>query len=282
MSVLKEALQQKRMAHLLGVLVALMVFSSLAVSCQAPEFPDLPGLPQDLSEIPDVLKNLELPDLSEIGIEIPGMDLLPTWSTPAGSINFSGPIEREIKAGERVPGTDYTLVSSGNGVATFEVIGMQSPRGVGDSVDFDGAWPNLAGSQYAARMRIYTIGNNTVRLAGVHQLTIPNIQPVMDSPLPEGFVLRFPFTDGVEIGVGNPGDDVIAGTTLGYLGRYDRGAQIVGLGPNVFPYRSVADSIEWMGTLRNDVGAEYDLRVLNYGRDSMRVGGTVAVTVPAP
>lgn len=272
----------RREQRLLRVLVALLVLSSLAVSCQAPELPDLPGLPDDLSEIPDVLKNLELPDLSDIGIEIPGLDLLPSWGTPAGSITFNGPIEREVRAGARVPGTDVTLLSSGDGTALFEVEGMQSPRRVGDSVDFDGAWPNLSGSQYAARMRIYTIGNNTVRLVGVHQLTIPDLQPVMNAPQPEGYVLRFPFADGVEIGVGAAGDDTIAGTTLGYLGQYDRGAQLIGLGANVYPYRSVADTIEWQGTLRADVGAVYDLRVLNYGRTSMRVGGTVAVTVPTP
>lgn len=269
-------------SRMLVVLVALLVLSALAVSCRAPEFPDLPGLPGDLREIPDVLKNLELPDLSGIGIEIPGMDLLPQWSASAGSIAFSGPIEREIRARERVPGTDITLISSGDGTAVFEVMGMQSPRRTGDAVDYDGGWPTLPGSQYAARMRIYSIGNDTVRLAGVHQLTIPNVQPVMDAPIADGFVLRFPFTDGVDAGTGAPGDDTITGTTLGYLGRYDRGAQVTGLGPNVYPYRSVADTIEWRGTVRSDVGAFYDLRLLNYGREGMRVGGTVTLTVPGP
>lgn len=266
----------------LRVLVVLLLLAAFVTACQAPEFPELPGLPSDLKEIPDVLKNLQLPDLSGIGIELPGVDLLPTWNTPAGSITFSGPIEREIKAGEHVPGTDIVLLSAGNGTATFQVIGMQSPRKVGDAVDFDGAWPSLPGSQYAALTRIYSIGNDSVRLAGVHQLTIPQIQPVMGASAGGSFTLRFPFTDGVDTGNGQPPSDTIAGTTLGYLGIYDRGAQIAGLGPNIYPYRSVADTIEWQGTLRNDVEATYDLRLLNYGREGMRVGGTVTLKIPAP
>lgn len=263
-------------------LLAICLFTLTLVACSAPDFPDLPGLPSELSEIPDVLRNLELPDLSSIGIELPDIATLPALQAPQGGILFTGPTERQIKTGERVPGTDVTLISARDGLATFQILGMQSPRRIGDSVDFDGAWPMLPGSVYQARLRIYAIGNGSLRLAGVHQLMIPNIQPVMNASPSAAFTLRFPFTDGVTTGNGSPPSDVIAGTTLGYLGQFDRGAQLTGLGDNIFPYRSTGDSIEWQGALRPDVGIAYDLRVLNYGRDGLRVGGTATLTLPGP
>jgi hypothetical protein len=94
--------------------------------------------------------------------------------------------------------------------------------------------------------------------------------------MPNGAVeLRFPFLDGVQ-----RGGDTIAGTTYGYLGRYERGAQLSGVPQEQYPYRAVGDSIEWEGTLRPGIGARYDLRMLVYGVDSMRVGGVATLHLP--
>lgn len=270
---MSRALHLRRFAPLL--LAALLL-----TACQRPQLPDLPALPSDLLEIPDVIKNLQLPDLSGIGIELPGADALPVLIAPAGGIVFSGPIERQVRVGERIPGTDITLLSTADGVATFEVLGLQNPRRVGDSVDYDGAFSTLPGSDYRARLRVYLVGRNDVRIAGVHQLLLRDVTPIKDATVPGSTKLRFPFTDGVDRGNGSLSSDVINGTTLGYLGVYDRGAQLSGLPLNQYPYRSVADTVEWNGALRTDIGAEYDLRVLNYGSESMRVGGTVVLTLP--
>lgn len=257
-----------------------LLLALLLSACSAPKFPDLPALPSDLKEIPDVLKNLQLPDLSGIGIELPGADALPILVAPTGGIVYNGPIERQVKIGERVPGTDITLLSTADGVAIFQVQGMEKPSRVGDSVDYDGSFAGLAGSDYRARLRVYLVGRSDVRLAGVHQLLINGITPVANATASGSTTLRFPFTDGIDRGTGNLSSDVIAGTTIGYLGVYERGAQISGLPANQYPYRSVADTIEWTGALRADIGADYDLRVLNYGKESMRVGGTVVLTLP--
>lgn len=273
-------LNTKTRNHQITIIILLLATLTLA-ACNTPKFPDLPGLPSDLKEIPDVLKNLELPDLSGIGIDLPGADALPVLIAPAGGIVFSGPIERQVKIGERIPGTDITLLSTADGVATFQVAGMQKPSRAGDSVDYDGAFAGLPGSDYRARYRVYLVGNNDARIAGVHQLLLNNITPVKDASVNGAATLRFPFTDGVDRGTGNLGSDLISGTTLGYLGVYDRGAQIFGLPDNQYPFRSVADTIEWQGALRSDIGADYDLRVLNYGNESMRVGGTVVLTLPS-
>lgn len=251
---------------------ALILIASLLAACQAPELPELPGLPDELREIPEALQNLELPDLS--GIQLPDLGELPALSAPPGAIVFNGPVERSLDPGERIPGTDITFVTVRDGAAVFQIMGLESTRRTGDSLDFDGAWPGLPGSSYNARLRLYRIGEESVRVAGVHQLLVPGIQPAAGSP-GSGFELTFTFLDGV-----SRGGDVIAGTTYGYLGRYERGAQLSGVPDNLYPYRSVGDSIEWDGMLRPDVGAEYDLRLLVYGNEGMRVGGTVTLHLP--
>jgi hypothetical protein len=248
----------------------------LAAGCrpeQLPEFPDLPGLTQELRQIPDALQDLQLPDLS--GIELPSLDSLPQLTAPPGAILFSGPTERRLNAGERLPGTDIAFTGVEGEQAIFTIDGMRSPRAIGDSLDFDGEWPGIPGSSYSARYRIYRISDSAVRVAGVHQLLLPDISPQV-GPAPAGSLeLRFPYTDAVVVGA-----DTIAGTTLGYLGKYDRGAQLTGLPQSEYPYRATGDSILWEGTLRPDVGARFNLRMLTYGADGARVGGTVAVTLP--
>ena len=106
-----------------------------------------------------------------------------------------------------------------------------------------------------------------------------------------GYVIHVKRTDGAA-GAAGPqpgrprlrrmeadGSDTIHGTTFGYMGKYARGAQLSGPNENEYPYRAVGDSIAWQGTLRPEVGAKYDLRALAYGRESLRVGGTVALVM---
>ena len=270
-----------RRALALALVAALLILSA----CQMrdlpgiaeedlPSLPDLPGIPDDLSQIPDLLEDLGLPDLRNIAL--PALDDLPTLEAPPGGILFAGPTERALQPGDRIPGTDIDFVEVRDGAAQFRIAGLDSPRKVGDSLDFDGSWPGIPGSTYNARLRVYLIGDTEVRIAGVHQLAIPDLQPV-PGPVPEGFELRFPFVDGVDVG-----NDTIAGTTYGYLGRYERGAQLSGIPENIYPYRALGDSIEWQGMLRPGVGASYSLRTLAYGADSLRVGGAVTLILPTP
>ncbi len=266
-----------------NLLCVLLLFTALALSaCVPSEYPPLPGIPEELRAIPDALAGMDLPELS--GIALPGLDALGVLTAPPGGIVFAGPTAPQVAAGARLPGTDITYVGKGgtlgevsaeNEDAIFTIAGLRSARRVGDSVDFDGAWPGIPGSIYQVRLRIYAFNDNGVWLAGVQQLLLPNIAPERGRA-PDGVVtLRFPFVDGVEA----DGSDTIHGTTFGYMGKYARGAQLSGPNESEYPYRAVGDSIAWQGTLRPEVGAKYDLRALAYGRESLRVGGTVALVM---
>jgi hypothetical protein len=256
----------------LTLLIALFL-----AGCSAPELPSLPSLPalpDELRQLPDLVRELGLPDLSSI-TDLPGLDALPSFQAPPGAIRFSGPIERRVNVGERIPGTDIMLTAGGQGEATFQIAGLNSVRRVGDSLDFDGDWVGLPGAPYNTRLRLYSIADDHVRIAGVHQLTVPNIQPMEGTPVSGTFTMRFPYTDSAEVGGG-----AFDGITQGYAGSTERGAQITGLPQNVYPYLKTGDSLRWIGALRPDIGAEFNLRMLNYGENSARVGGIVTLTLP--
>jgi hypothetical protein len=184
-------------------------------------------------------------------------------------------MERSLSPGDRVPGTDITLAAISNDGAEFQIAGLRSVRRIGDSVDFDGAWPGLPDAEYHLRARLYLISGNTVRVAGVHQLLLRNIQPSVDNSVAlSGQTLQFPFTVAVNAG------EAITGTTLRYLGSDDRGAQLGGLAEGEYPYRKVGDSIAWKGRVRPDVAVSYSLRMLYYTAAQARVGGVITVAVP--
>jgi hypothetical protein len=261
---------------LLG-LIGLLAGCSMIEQLFAPETPseqrEAPSLPTDLRGMLDTLGDLGLPDVSGLA-DLPGLESLPLLESIPGGIVYRGPVQRKVTAGNRVPGTDVLLVRTGDDGAEFEIGGLRSVRVVGDSLDFDGDWPEMPGVTYSARLRIYQVGSGQVRIAGVHQLGIPNIQPsVADSDLPSRG-LKFPFTSRVTVG------ETIPGTTFGYAGVHERGAELSGLAAGEYPYRKVGDSIRWRGYLRPDIPVEYNVRALFFDDGAIQVGGVVSVMLP--
>lgn len=233
---------------------------------------DIPGIPPALRDLPDILDELELPDLSQIA-DLPGLDALPSMAAVPGAVVYRGPTERRVNVGERIPGTDIALVSVGDDGAEFRVAGLRSVRMVGDSLDYDGVWGDAQGVDYSLRLRIYRIGANHVRAAGVHQLQVRDADPAPGDSDLRGYVMRFPMAASLARG------ESIEGTTFGYVGSDQRGAQISGLPEGNYAYRKLGDSIHWQGTLRSGVSVEYNLRLLYYGNDNAQIGGTVGVAI---
>lgn len=264
---------------LTSVLLLIMLFFSACSTPQLPEMPELPALPQlpgvpeSLRDLPDLLGQLGLPDLSNIP-DLPQLEDLPGMQTPAGAIVFNGPTERRINIGEQLPGTDIALTNVNADGAEFQIAGLRSVRALGDSLDFDGAWPSANQVDYNLRMRIYYIGDTYVRAAGVHRFVVYNIQPTRAEVALSGNTTKFPFTVSITSG------GTIAGTTLGYTGMEDRGGQISGLPEGEYPFRKIGDSIQWKGYVRADIPAEFNIRMLYYDANGARVGGVVTLAIP--
>ena len=267
----------------------LLLLSLLLGACSAPEMPtlpelpalpempdlsQLPGIPESLRDLPNLLTDLGLPDLSSVA-NLPGVESLPALQTPPGAISFSGPTEWPLNIGDRIPGTDIVLSSVSDAGAEFQIAGMRSVRVVGDSLDFDGDLAGISGVTYNLRLRLYYIGSNSVRAAGVQRLLIRDIQPQKADVTLGGMTMKLPFTVNVSNG------EAIAGTTLGYAGMQERGGQITGLPEGDYPFLKIGDSISWKGYLRPDIPIEYNLRMIYYDANRAQVGGIVTLALPS-
>ncbi len=242
------------------------------------QLPEVGELPAGLEQVPELLNQvdwnaLQLPDLSGIP-GLPQLEDLPLRAAPPGGIVFNGPTERRLRAGDRIPGTDIQLLSVDEDGAEFEIAGLRSKRLIGDSLDYDGPWPGAAGIEYNLRMRLYRVGDNAVRAAGVHQFVIPNIQPIETGQSVDDQTVRLPVT--LSTGTGAP----FPGLTFGYGGSDERGAVITGLPEDEYPYRKVGDSVTWRGSLRADIPAEYNVRMLPYTDARGQLGGIVKLRLP--
>ena len=269
-----------------SLLIALTLLSAcfgpdLPGAPQMPKLPsprDLPGVDELLEQLPgfdlDLLKELGLPDLSDIA-DLPQLVDLPTVDVAENAIVFAGPTEMRIETGDFIRGTDIQLAGIVDGRAEFLFSGLRAERIAGDSLDFDGSWPNIGGVDYLLRLRVYRVTEEYVRAAGVQRLVIQGIQPIHQPAMAlQENTLRIAYTGSVGLG------EQLKGTTFGYVGQGEQGAEISGIPTGDFPFRKTGDSLRWQGMLRPDLPARFDLRIVHYGESSVQVAGIVSLQLP--
>lgn len=265
--------------HVMPVVMLLLIIApTLLSACIRPMLPDQPAgtteLPLPIPSLEDlsgVWRDLGLPDM-------PSLEELAGLHVPDGALAFAGPIEKHLTVGERVPGTDIELTAIVSEGAEFRIAEWRSVRKLGDSLDYDGDWPDIAGVTYSLRLRVYYMGGNGVRVAGIHRLVVENVHPQSSSASgkrPADRVgVKFPITALFATG------ETMAGTTLAYGGRHPRGAYLTGLADDEYPYYKVGDSIEWQGEARRDIPIEYEVRVIFYDDTRLQTGGSVTLYLP--
>lgn len=272
------------------MLSTLIITLALLTACVPPDLPGAPRLPlppappnvpglNDLVDMlpdfdQDLLRELGLPDLSDI-VGLPQLPDLPDLALGENDIAFAGPTEMRIDVGQFIRGTDIQFAGIEEGRARFLFAGLRAERVAGDSLDFDGPWSNIGGVNYNLRLRVYRIGEDYVRAAGVHRLLIENIQPLHQPALTVNRnSVKITYTGSAAVG------QILKGTTFGYSGLGDQGAQISGIAAGDFPYRKSGDSLRWQGMLRADLPTAFNLRIVRYGEDSVQVAGIVSLQLP--
>jgi len=272
------------------LIASLLIPLALLTACFGPDLPgapqmpqlpsprSLPGVDELLDQLPgfdlDLLKELELPDLSDIA-DLPQMVDLPTVDLAENAMAFTGPTEMRIEIGEFIRGTDIQLNAIVDGRAQFLFSGLRAERIAGDSLDFDGPWPNIGGVDYLLRLRVYRVTEEYVRAAGVQRLLIEGIQPIHQPAMVlQENPLKMTYTGSVAPG------DLLKGTTFGYVGQAEQGAEISGIPAGDFPFRKTGDSLRWQGMLRPDLPAQFDLRIVHFGENSVQVAGIVSMQLP--
>ena len=270
--------------QLLILLVSLAFLNACALpqlpgAPQLPKRPPLPAVDELLERLPDfdldLLKELGLPDLSDI-VNLPQLADLPGLSLGENAIAFAGPTEMRIDIGESIRGTDIQLSGIVDGRAEFFFAGLRAERIAGDSLDFDGAWPSINGVNYNLRLRVYRVAEGYVRAAGVHRLVVEGIQPVHQPVMLNEDAPKIPYTGSATVG------QLMKGTTFGYAGFNEQGAEITGMLTGDFPFRKTGDSLRWQGTLRPDLPSVFNLRIVRYSESSVQVAGIVALQLPGP
>ena len=270
--------------QLLILLVSLAFLNACALpqlpgAPQLPKRPPLPAVDELLERLPDfdldLLKELGLPDLSDI-VNLPQLADLPGLSLGENAIAFAGPTEMRIDIGESIRGTDIQLSGIVDGRAEFFFAGLRAERIAGDSLDFDGAWPSINGVNYNLRLRVYRVAEGYVRAAGVHRLVVEGIQPVHQPVMLNEDAPNIPYTGSATVG------QLMKGTTFGYAGFNEQGAEITGMLTGDFPFRKTGDSLRWQGTLRPDLPSVFNLRIVRYSESSVQVAGIVALQLPDP
>ena len=258
--------------------LSLSIAFLLVLALAGCSLPSIPGLPVEIPGNPqlpslDQLRDLGLPDLSNIP-NLPQLGELPILNVGDNAIVYAGPTERRIAIGERLPGTDIVLTAMTDAGAEFQIGGLRALRALGDSLDFDGNWPGISGVTYNLRMRVYLVGKESVRAAGVHRLLVENIAPQEQAVTPQGTLLKIPYAASANRG------ERLKGNSLGYVGNAERGAEFSGLPAGDFPYRKVGDSLLWRGFLRPDIPIEYNIRVVFYNDASAQVVGIATLQLP--
>ena len=74
-----------------------------------------------------------------------------------------------------------------------------------------------------------------------------------------------------------PVGQTLPGTDIRYVGKTDEGAQ-VSIGGQI-ALKRVLDSLSWRGEPTPGVKVDYNMRVITYDADSLKVGGTAQVTM---
>lgn len=253
----------------------LLIVALILSACWQPSFPEISGLTDKLGGLQQFAEDLGLGDLTDL-VDLNDLAKLPDVTTPPGAINYNGITQFTIAVGERIPGTDMQLSAIGAQGADFEIAGLRRVSNLGDSLDYSGVWPQLPDVTYDLRLRIIYIGGSSVRAAGWHRLIIPNIaaQVAPAGMTLGGYSMKFPFLVNV------PLNQPINGTTLGYGGSDTRGGIITGLPAGEYNFRKVGDSINWLGLVRNDIAAQYTVRMITFTDSGAEIGGTVTVALP--
>lgn len=76
-----------------------------------------------------------------------------------------------------------------------------------------------------------------------------------------------------------PGEDV-PGTDIRYIGLTDKGAELIIGGQRA--YKRAADSVDWQGSLTEDVTLNLTTRVVRFTEETLQLAGTARITVKNP
>ena len=190
--------------------------------------------------------------------------------TDSETLDYSTALETSIPPGQRLPGTDIQYLGKSAQGAQLSIGGQTAVKQMADSLTWHGEAAPGVNANYD--LRIIRFDAKSLTTAGTATLSIRGANPkaVPAETLPPN---ALKFKGLVTYAV--PKGKTIPGTTLSYVGKAPDGAQLGGI--EGYPYRRVADSIEWTGQLTDRVLLDLGLRVVIFDDNSLTASGTANI-----
>lgn len=189
----------------------------------------------------------------------------PTQPNP---LVYSLPTKLTIAAGEKLPGTDILYHHQGEDGAHLIIEGQEALKRKGDSLT--ASFSPRPDTSVDLELRIAWFTDEELHLVGTAKSSIEDVSPVPGT-IPTSAPIQF--SGPVAYGIGKGA--VVPGSTIIFEEKTDEGVKLGGIEGH--PYRKVGDSIFWEGTLRDDIYARLNLRVLQASDSGLHVGGMVTL-----
>ncbi len=190
---------------------------------------------------------------------------------PADALNYSGPVELHVKAGESLPGTNVKYIGINGDKAHFQIGEFSAEKLKGDSLTWHGKFnSNLEGD---LSLRLIWFDESVAYLGGTVNMMVRGVHPE-----PAALPGKWPLAYSVPVHYTVKSGKTIPGTTIGYVGKEENGAKLSGVSD--YPYRNIADSITWSGHLAPNVNLNITLRVIYFTPNSLQLAGIAAVGTP--
>lgn len=192
-------------------------------------------------------------------------DEMLTYRVPLYTISLS--------PGEIVPGTQMQYIGKANDVYQVKIDGLTTNKRGGDSFTWRGIIAPGVLTAYNLRLGTELLGE--LPAAGTVEVMVLNPTPtaIDITVLP---TRPADFSNILSSHV-VPLQGMIPGTTLQFLNVLNGQAEIGGR--TGYPYVAVADSLDWVGKLRENVIVRYAFRVTRIEANELRLDGTVELWI---
>lgn len=182
----------------------------------------------------------------------------------------------DLEPGSTVPGSQLVYVGKTGDLFEVTINGEPAQKRDGDSFIWDGV---VAPSVYASyNLRLLELFG-TLRAGGSVEVTVLNPAPTPLTDMPDWpNAIRY---NNIILAHSVPVGETIPGTTLAYDGVSTQGdvssARLTGLTGH--PLFASGDSINWVGTLQENVAIRYTFRVVTFNENSLQLAATAEMFV---
>lgn len=190
---------------------------------------------------------------------------------------FTAPYRAVLDEGETVPGARLQYVGKDDEGILVRIDGQNIHKKSGDSFNWRGAallnadGSTASGVELDFNLRVVGVVLDVFQAWGDVDIIVSDPAPVR-SELPEDAPLVF---SAAVASYAVARGEFIPGTTYTYLGKSEKGAEFGGV--EGYPYREVADSLDWSGQIRSNVFVDLTMRVSTIQDEEATLLGTATI-----